>query len=146
MFARAKKEIRIQETYNGELWAAEVDPGQIEQVLLNLFVNAAHAMVGGGDLSIETENVIRDESFVKSLKIEPGRYLKISVTDTGVGMDEETQQRIFEPFFTTREMGQGTGLGLASAYGIVKNHGGYIDVSSAKGEGTTFDIYLPALE
>jgi len=144
MFSPTKKEIKIHETYQNDLWTAEVDQGQIDQVVLNLFVNAGHAMTGGGDLYIQTENIILDESYVRSLKIEPGKYVKISVTDTGVGMDEETQQRIFEPFFTTKQMGRGTGLGLASAYGIVKNHGGYINVESEKGVGTTFTIFLSA--
>jgi CheY-like chemotaxis protein len=122
----------------------EVDPGQIEQVLLNIYVNAWHAMPGGGNLYIQTENVIIDENYIKPYRIELGKYIKISVTDTGIGMDEATQQRIFEPFFTTKEMGRGTGLGLASVYGIIKNHGGFINVYSEEGVGTTFNFYLPA--
>jgi CheY-like chemotaxis protein len=103
-------------------------------------------MSAGGDLYLKTRNVILDSSFVKPFKVEPGKYVEISVSDTGVGIDKETCKRIFEPFFTTKEMGRGTGLGLASVYGIVKSHGGYIDVTSEKERGTTFTLYLPASE
>ncbi|MFC1488512.1 PAS domain S-box protein, partial [Thermodesulfobacteriota bacterium] len=146
MFGRTRKEINIQEKFEKNLWTAEVDHRQIEQVLLNIYVNAWQAMPGGGNLYIQTENVIIDEDYIKPYQVEPGKYVKISITDTGVGMDEATQQRIFDPFFTTKAMGRGTGLGLASAYGIIKNHNGFIDVYSEKGEGTTFNIYLPASE
>lgn len=146
MFGRTKKEITIHEKYRNDLWTAEVDRGQIEQVILNLYVNAWQAMPGGGDLYIQTEHVILDENYIKPFEIESGKYVKISITDTGIGMDEATQQKIFDPFFTTKEMGRGTGLGLASAYGIIKNHGGHINVYSEKGEGTTFNIYLPVSE
>jgi len=146
LFARTKKEIRVQTNLHEDLWAAEVDRGQIEQVLLNLYVNAWQAMTNGGDLYLQTENVILDRSYVKPYRVEPGRYVKISVSDTGVGIDKETQERIFEPFFTTKEMGRGTGLGLASVYGIIKSHGGYINVYSERERGTVFTIYLPASE
>ena len=146
MLSRTKKEITVRGKYEENLWTVEVDQGQIEQVLLNLYVNAWQAMPAGGDLYIQTENVMLDEGYVKPFNMEPGRYVKISVTDTGVGMDEATRQRIFDPFFTTRDMSMGTGLGLASVYGIIKNHGGIINVYSEKGEGTTFSIYLPASE
>jgi CheY-like chemotaxis protein len=146
MFGRTKKQIIIHARYQKDIWPVEVDRGQIEQVLLNLYVNAWQAMPGGGDLYLETENISLDKAYLKVFGLEPGRYVKMSITDTGVGMDEATQQRIFEPFFTTREMGRGTGLGLASAYGIIKNHGGIINVYSEKGKGTTFNFYLPASE
>jgi two-component system cell cycle sensor histidine kinase/response regulator CckA len=145
MFGRTKKEITIHRTYQEGLWTVEVDQGQIDQVLLNIYVNAWQAMPGGGDLYIKTENVVLNQDYVKPYNVAPGKYVKISVTDTGVGMDKATQKRIFDPFFTTKEMGRGTGLGLASAYGIVTNHDGIINVHSNKGEGSTFDIYLPAI-
>ena len=144
MFGRTKKEITIRGKYEENLWSVEVDRGQIEQVLLNLYVNAWQAMPGGGRLNLKTENVTLDQTDVKPFSIGPGKYVKISVTDTGVGMDKAIREKIFEPFFTTKEMGRGTGLGLASAYGIIKNHSGFINVYSEKGHGSTFNIYLPA--
>ena len=146
MFGRTKKQISIRGKYEKDLWSVEVDQGQIAQVLLNLYVNAWQAMPAGGDLYLGTENVTFDEIDVEPFSIEPGEYVKISVTDTGVGMDKATREKIFEPFFTTKEMGRGTGLGLASVYGIIKNHGGFINVYSEKGHGSTFNIYLPASE
>jgi len=146
MFGRTKKEIRIHADLQPDIWTVEVDRGQIEQALLNLYVNAWQAMPEGGDLYLKTENMILDSHFKinKPYKVETGNYIKITVTDTGSGIDHETQQRIFEPFFTTKEMGRGTGLGLASVYGIIKSHGGYINVYSETDLGTTFTIYLPA--
>lgn len=144
LFGRAKKEIAIHKKFQKEIWTVDVDRVQIEQVFLNLYVNASHAMPERGDLHLETENVILDEKHVKPFALNPGRYVRISVTDTGVGMDQKVRDRVFEPFFTTKKMGTGTGLGLASAYWIIKRHGGMINVYSEKGKGTTFNIYLPA--
>jgi len=144
LFRRTKKEISIHLKAQDELWVVEVDRGQMEQVLLNLYVNAWQAMPGGGDLYISAENVSLDEVDVTPYDTNPGKYVKVVVTDTGIGMDEVTMARIFDPFFTTKEKGRGTGLGLASAYGIIKNHGGFIQVKSEKGHGTSFMIYLPA--
>jgi PAS domain S-box-containing protein len=144
MFGRTKKEIRLQEKFETDLWAVEIDQIQIKQVLLNLYINAWQAMPGGGHLLVQTENVTLAEGDVKPYNVPPGRYVKMSITDTGVGMDSATRRRIFEPFFTTKERGRGTGLGLASAYGTIQNHEGFITVDSEKGEGSTFTIYLPA--
>ena len=147
IFGRTKKEIKIYSKYQKYIWTVEADSEQIEHVLLNLYVNAWQAMPEGGELYLQSENVtLLDEEYVRPFNAEPGRYVKISITDTGEGMDEETRKRVFDPFFTTRDMGRGTGLGLASAYGIIRNHGGIINIYSEKGEGTTFNIYLPASE
>lgn len=146
LFGRTKKEITIHKKIPPEIWNIEADQSQIEQVLLNMYVNAWQSMPGGGNLYLEAENVVLDDGFVKPYELEHGKYVKIAVTDSGVGMDKATQARIFDPFFTTKEMGRGTGLGLASAYGIIKNHGGIIDVDSEKGKGATFNIFLPASE
>ncbi len=143
LFGQTRKEIRILEKLDEGLWTVEVDQGQIRQALLNLYVNAWQAMPGGGELCVRTENVSLAGEEVNAAEIQPGRYVRISVTDTGIGMDASTAEKVFDPFFTTQEMGKGTGLGLASVYGIVKNHGGCINVQSEKGAGTTFHLYLP---
>ncbi len=128
-----------------DLWAVRADPGQIEQVLLNLAINSRDAMPDGGTLTFTTENcvVLAEPAGLGVYSIKAGEYVLLRVRDTGVGMSEETQRQIFEPFFTTKEVGKGTGLGLATAYGIVKQSGGYVKVRTAPGEGAEFLIYLP---
>jgi nitrogen-specific signal transduction histidine kinase/CheY-like chemotaxis protein len=145
-FGRAKKEIMIRQKLQQGLCAVEADQGQIEQVLMNLYVNAADAMPDGGNLILKTVNVTHENMKGGLYNPKPGNYVLLEVTDTGIGMDKITKERIFDPFFTTKEMGRGTGLGLASVYGIIKGHGGYIDVYSEKGNGSTFNVYLPALD
>jgi PAS domain S-box-containing protein len=143
-FGLTKKEIRVHHKLARDLFAIEADQGQIEQILWNLYVNAADAMPAGGDLFLETMNVTHKDITGKPSKVKPGDYVLLTLTDTGTGMDKKTVGRIFDPFFTTKGMSRGTGLGLASVYGIVKSHGGTISVSSKKGKGTTFSLYLPA--
>jgi two-component system, cell cycle sensor histidine kinase and response regulator CckA len=144
MFGRTHKEIRIFKKLCEALGTVEVDRGQLHQVMLNLYVNAWQAMPEGGDIYLQTENFTADDMLPHPSEIRPGRYVKVSVTDTGTGMDHITKARVFDPFFTTKSKGRGTGLGLASAYGIIQNHGGLIRVYSEPGQGTTFTIYLPA--
>ena len=143
-FGRTKKDITIQRELAEDLFTIEADQGQIEQVILNLFVNAADAMPGGGALMLKTSNVTHKDVKGKLYDPKPGNYVLLTVIDTGVGMSKKTMERIFDPFFTTKERGHGTGLGLASAYGIIKSHNGYIDVESRRRKGTTFSLYLPA--
>ena len=144
LFARARREVRIREHLAEDLWTVEVDRAQIEQVLLNLLMNAWHAMPGGGDIIISTDNVALPEEEARGFSLPQGFYVRLSLSDTGVGMEEAVRKRIFEPFFTTREKGAGAGLGLASSYAIVKNHGGMIHVTSEPRRGSTFIIHLPA--
>jgi PAS domain S-box-containing protein len=146
MFGRTKKEILMQIDLAADLLPVEGDRVQFEQVLLNLYVNAWQAMPEGGTLRIETQNVSHEEIESRLFNPKPGQYARVVIADTGSGIDETLLHQVFDPFFTTKELGRGTGLGLASVYGIVKNHGGYIDVESEKGKGTTFLIYLPVSE
>jgi len=143
IFGRTRKELKIITDLN-DVRLVDVDRIQIEQAFLNLFVNAWQAMSGGGILKIETENIELIETDVSPHGVNPGDYVKISITDNGIGMDKQMQEKVFDPFFTTKKMGRGTGLGLSSTYGIIKNHNGFVTVSSQPEEGTTFDVFLPA--
>jgi PAS domain S-box-containing protein len=141
------KMVEIVVTTGTRLWSVNADPVQMEQMLLNLGTNAADATPDGGKLLFEIENTTLDDDYAnRHLGAQPGRYVLLTVSDTGQGMDQETMKKIFDPFFTTKELGKGTGLGLASVYGIVKSHGGYITCYSEVGQGTTFKIYFPAME
>jgi two-component system cell cycle sensor histidine kinase/response regulator CckA len=141
------EDIQLLTVLDPQLWPVKVDPGQIEQVIMNLAVNARDAMRGGGKLTIETANVILDEDYARRhVSVKAGPCVMLAVTDNGCGMDKETQSHLFEPFFTTKETGEGTGLGLSTVYGIVKQSGGNIWAYSELGQGTTFKIYLPRIE
>ncbi|MCF8108033.1 MAG: response regulator [Desulfohalobiaceae bacterium] len=143
MFGRARQEIIIHQTEQPDIWTVDVDRDHIEQILMNLFVNAWQAMPNGGELFVQTENTTFEDPSPLFSELVPGRYVKVSVRDTGFGMDEETLERVFEPFFTTHE-NIGAGLGLSSVYGIVKNHQGHITITSSPDKGTTVEIYFPA--
>ncbi|MFZ0242111.1 MAG: response regulator [Desulfobacterales bacterium] len=143
-FGRTRKQIDISLDLSATLRPIEANPGQLEQVLLNLCINAADAMPGGGRLRFKAINTTRTVGRSRNSAVKPGEYVQLDVQDTGTGMDEATCKRIFEPFFTTKEMGRGTGLGLASVFGIVKGLGGFIEVESEIECGTTFRIFLPA--
>ena len=146
IFGRTRKDIQIRSSLFPSSLVVEADKRQIEQVFLNIFVNSIQAMPDGGEIYLETSNLSLNAAFCKPYAAIPGRYVKITVRDTGVGMSKETCQQVFDPFFTTKEKYLGTGLGLASTYGIIKNHGGVITVYSDLGHGTTISIYLPVSE
>ena len=146
MFGRTRKDIKIRLKFQNAVWTVEADKGQVEQVLLNLFVNSWQAMPDGGELTIDIENARIEAAEAAQLGLKPGRFVRIVVADTGIGISPSIQPHIFEPFFSTKTRSRGTGLGLASAYGIVKNHQGTIFFESEEGRGTRFFIYLPGSE
>jgi CheY-like chemotaxis protein len=141
------EDIELVALLDPDVGQVKADPGQIEQVLMNLVINGRDAMPNGGRITIRTKNAeLTQEGARQYHYVQPGRYVLIEVSDTGCGMDAETLSRVFEPFFTTKQPGKGTGLGLATVYGIVKQSGGYIWASSEPGKGATFQIYLPLTE
>jgi signal transduction histidine kinase len=141
------EDVHLEINLDPKLGSVKADPSQFEQVIMNLAVNARHAMPNGGKLRLETANIELEEDWAREhMGAHAGRYVVLSITDTGSGMDEKTKARLFEPFFTTKEQGKGTGLGLSTVYGIVKQSGGYISVYSEVGVGSTFKIYLPRLD
>ncbi|MEO8168672.1 MAG: ATP-binding protein, partial [bacterium] len=139
------KSIRLRTELSGNLWLTCADATQIHQVLLNLCINARDAMPSGGSITVTTENKTLDENYAQmNIRAKPGPYIILTVSDTGTGMPPEIIEKMFDPFFTTKEIGKGTGLGLSTVHGIVLSHGGFIDVDSEVGKGTSFHIYLPA--
>ncbi len=151
MFGRTKKEITIHTELQKDIWFVDVDQGQIEQVLLNLFVNAWQAMPNGGDIYIRTENDTLDDDRAQIFDVNPGKYVRTMVQDTGIGIDESISHRIFDPFFSTKDIGRGaglrgTGLGLCQCMVSLKNHDGFITVDSVKNKGSLFSFYLPVTE
>jgi two-component system, cell cycle sensor histidine kinase and response regulator CckA len=139
--------IEIKTQLAEDLWPVKADPAQINQLILNLAVNARDAMPNGGQLTLKTQNItIEPTDHAAQTEIKPGQYVQLSLSDTGVGMSQEVQDRIFEPFFTTKEFGQGAGLGLAAVYGVVKQNKGHIWVTSQPGAGTSIHIYWPSYQ
>lgn len=144
IFIRSRKEIDLRCDYTRGIWPVRADRGQLEQVLVNLYVNAWQAMPDGGNIDIHTRNVYLEDTFCNSFGVPGGGYVNINISDTGTGIHKDVIDKVFDPFFTTKESGKGTGLGLSSAYGIIRNHKGIITVKSKIGKGTAFDIYLPS--
>jgi len=146
IFKASRKDISLHKDFQKDLHPVDADQSQLEQVLLNLLLNASQAMPGPGDIFVTTQNIFIDEDHPYPFKVQPGRYIKITVKDTGVGMDMEIQKKIFDPFFSTRDVDdkKGRGLGLSTVFGIVKNHKGFILVESEKGRGASFHVCLPA--
>ncbi len=132
------EKIRLEVKTEENLWPVIADPGVVDQIIMNLVVNAKDAMPEGGKLTITTSNIVLDKPGLEK------KFVKLSISDTGHGIKRDVLEKIFDPFFTTKEIGKGTGLGLSVVYGIVKQHGGFIDVNSQEGKGTTFDVYFPA--
>ena len=146
LFENRNRMINLHREYKDKLWEVEADEAQIEQVLTTIFINAYQSITGtSGDIHIKTENIVLENDFAKQFEVEPGKYIKLSLKDNGIGISEPDKQRIFEPFFTTKKIGDSTGLGLAAAFGIIKNHYGVISFTSEKDKGTTFNIYLPSI-
>jgi len=145
LFGRAHKMISVHEDYDSGLWPILADRGQLEEVFLQLFLRGQKEMPKGGIISVKTENLEMNEIGSLSFPLESGRYIRVSISDTGEGMDHDERECLFEPYFTKHEFGQSPGLGLAAVYGIIKGHGGGIDVWSEKGKGSTFYLYLPVL-
>ncbi len=143
IFKANRRDIVIHESFTAAHPVVETDVVQMQHVLMNLYTNASEAMPEGGDLTIRTEVLVLDADEAEPYRVDPGRYVSVSVTDTGCGMDEAVMQKIFDPFYTTKKPGAGTGLGLSSVYGIVRNHGGFVSVDSAEGEGTSILFFLP---
>lgn len=143
-YGKANTHVTFNVRFEKRLRPVVADRSQLEQVLTNVFINAADAMPRGGQIIVRTRNVSHEQVKRGNYEVKPGDYVLVRVGDTGIGMEAKVRRRVFEPFFTTKELGRGTGLGLASAYGIVKGHGGYIEVDSNAGKGTTVYIYLPA--
>jgi signal transduction histidine kinase len=145
-FGRGKKGLRIFKVFDDGLWLVNINQVQLENALLKLLLNAWHAMPDGGDLFIRTENVVFDEGAAMQYSVNQGRYVKISIADTGVGMEKDTLDRIFDPFFSTKTIKRGTGLGLSLVYRVITNHGGFINAYSEVGKGSTVSIWLPAIQ